>query len=348
MKLRESMLKFHRGFSLIEVMVVMAIISVLAGILLPAVRSTRNTARRLECQNRLRQFGVALHSFESAHGAFPDPFIPVEGEPLGRYGRPIQIKLLPHLDQEAAYQKITSTLGITVNSAEFKYRFAVFQCPGDISTTGLNYRVCVGANSFEGSRRDSASETGQGYGVFGTSRGFAQIRAADITDGLSNTAAMSERSRSHGPGSPYDPTRDIWFSGVMNLGFDPYTRSADDALNACVAGNAFIGRFYSNRVGLNYVEYGLHDTSYNHVATPNGSIPDCTLEALQPPSPDPRTHSPVSISYASVSARSFHPGDVVNVLSMDGSVRSVASQVDTEVWRGFATRADADKTLSAP
>ncbi|MCR9294875.1 MAG: DUF1559 domain-containing protein, partial [bacterium] len=59
------------GFSLVELLIVIAIIGILTGLLLPAVQSSREATRRLSCQNNMRQLGIALHNFESAYGKFP-------------------------------------------------------------------------------------------------------------------------------------------------------------------------------------------------------------------------------------------------------------------------------------
>ena len=59
------------GFTLVELLVVIAIIGVLVALLLPAVQSARSSARRLECGNKIRQLGLAIHNMESNHGVLP-------------------------------------------------------------------------------------------------------------------------------------------------------------------------------------------------------------------------------------------------------------------------------------
>src|SRR5438128_5923880 len=71
-----ALMNFHprssrRGFTLVELLVVIAIIGVLVALLLPAVQSAREASRRTKCLNNLKQFGIAMHNFESVHNRFP-------------------------------------------------------------------------------------------------------------------------------------------------------------------------------------------------------------------------------------------------------------------------------------
>lgn len=94
-------MSIRRGFTLVELLVVIAIIAILVGLLLPAVQTAREAARRTSCQNNLKQIGLALHSFESVHRVFPASgwTQPGPGNPAGRYVSWRSLTL-PYIEQE--------------------------------------------------------------------------------------------------------------------------------------------------------------------------------------------------------------------------------------------------------
>ncbi len=99
---RESVL--HRGFTLIELLVVIAIIAVLIALLLPAVQQAREAARRSQCQNNLKQIGLALQNYHDVNKLFP---IGVNSAtPGGRWGISFWVGLLPYLDQDSIYSQM--------------------------------------------------------------------------------------------------------------------------------------------------------------------------------------------------------------------------------------------------
>src|SRR5262245_50828336 len=90
----------RRGFTLIELLVVIAIIAVLVSLFLPAVQQAREAARRTQCRNNLKQFGLAIHNYAEALGRFP---LSLEAAPIAMS---VHSFLLPYLEQQALYDQI--------------------------------------------------------------------------------------------------------------------------------------------------------------------------------------------------------------------------------------------------
>jgi prepilin-type N-terminal cleavage/methylation domain-containing protein/prepilin-type processing-associated H-X9-DG protein len=105
----------RKGFTLIELLVVIAIIAVLMSLLLPAVQSVREAANRAQCQNNLKQLGIALHNAHAARGAFPPAgeFVginPINGNPLRTQNLHSPITLmLPFMEQQGIYDQMNLT-----------------------------------------------------------------------------------------------------------------------------------------------------------------------------------------------------------------------------------------------
>ena len=107
-----------RGFTLIEVLVVISIIGVLIALLLPAVQAAREAARRSQCVNNLMQLAIALQNYESAHEVLPPGVVNATGPILNAEGLPRgwMVKILPFIEQRNRSVDGTSTRASTTRS----------------------------------------------------------------------------------------------------------------------------------------------------------------------------------------------------------------------------------------
>jgi prepilin-type N-terminal cleavage/methylation domain-containing protein len=196
------------GVTLIELLVVVAIIGVLVALLLPAVQSAREAARRSRCQNNLHQIGTALHVYHGAQRHFPvgciEKRVPVT-KPAGRQ-LAWSATLLPQLEEESLWQQVdfTSAYDSADNANAAVVIVATFLCP---STTrmaaGRDGAIVANTISTSASTayRGAAIDYGGIYGaaqVAPSANGVflydRAVKIADITDGTSHTLAVAEDS----------------------------------------------------------------------------------------------------------------------------------------------------------
>jgi len=123
----------RRGFTLIELLVVIAIIGVLVGLLLPAVQQAREAARRMTCQNHLKQIGLAMQNYHAAHKVFPPGYVSrfdSAGNETGT-GWGWGSFILPQLEQSALFDQINFNVGIehTLNANARVVSLPMFLCP---------------------------------------------------------------------------------------------------------------------------------------------------------------------------------------------------------------------------
>jgi prepilin-type N-terminal cleavage/methylation domain-containing protein len=193
---RKIKFAFRAAFTLVELLVVIAIIGILIAMLLPAVQSVREAARRVQCANHLRQMVLAMHNYESAHKNFPPAYKGSSNLPGWAWGTYI----LPFMEQANLYQSgnvETALFGGGSNPAMpntySKTPLPGFRCPSDLGPElnplrlnhGMsNYRAVAGYNSsgfFE-------ADKDLGGILFQNSK----VPFSDIPDGTSNTIVLGE------------------------------------------------------------------------------------------------------------------------------------------------------------
>lgn len=178
------------GFTVVELMVVVAIIGLLIGLLLPAIQAVRETARRMQCQNHLHQIGIALHNYHAAFRKLPPGGIEVRPEtPRGK-----QIAwsamVLQFLEQPAVYSQIDFNYAFDhpVNAKAAATPIETYLCPSTSRPQVLNRGK--GATDYGGIYGERILTTN--YPPRGVLIHDQAIRFRDVTDGLSRTLMISE------------------------------------------------------------------------------------------------------------------------------------------------------------
>jgi prepilin-type N-terminal cleavage/methylation domain-containing protein len=298
----------RKGFTLIELLVVIAIIAILIGLLLPAVQKVREAAARAQCQNNLKQIGLACFNYESTYKRFP------AGDSATN-GFSSLANLLPYIEQQNVYSQINFGISSTAaaQSAD-AVTIPILMCPAD--PQGATLPAGFGGNSYAGNYGTNIlwSQNGSvANGVFYA--GGVGCRIADITDGTSNTAGFSERLMGDWSNAVVTPRTDL-----INPPGMPVT--PDDAMNICRATDRtnIALQWYSN-YGSYWIN-GNQNTMYTHTSPPN----------------DPLCAYPQNLTQT-MPASSAHAGyGGVNLLLCDGSVHFVNNGISVATWRALGTR----------
>lgn len=331
-----------RGFTLVELLVVITIIGILIALLLPAVQAARESARRSTCTNNMKQLGIAIHVFYDKTQQYPtltygngvnNQAGTRNTNPQGNESRNTGLMhILPSIDQGPVYDVLAAPfpnpsclpwgpIRSYSNYPPYVAQIPTFICPSNPTPAATlwgisaprSYAASVGDSIYVNMYPNSASSPAYLYltrGVFPVAVYPAvqsRITVSSVTDGVSNTILMGERC--YGT----DNRRSIkgyFANNVSGINSQPI------ACLATASGGLYLSTatvMTDRAVGVEWFDGFPAFTGFNTVLPPNS--PSCANDNW-------------GDTWGLFSASSFHPGGV-NVLFGDGAVRFTSNTIDT-------------------
>ena len=330
-----------RAFTLVELLVVIAIIGVLVALLLPAVQSAREAARRMQCSNRQKQLVLAMHNYESTFRVFPTGTINASparngiaagDDPNGQngggnigIGGPWICLMLPYIEQPGLHQNFMKIVAEKPEVVDWfghasyvstapigAQHLPAMDCPShpfvneqldngtDMEHLARgNYAACYGTGGYT---RINTLNPSIG-GMFGNNHSIA---LRDVTDGTSNTVALSELKYrlASATGPSYEDSRGVWTYATMG-------------------GNVFSTQLGPNSAAADRV-WGCRN------------FPQQGMPCVQGPAP---------FDLNQAAARGYHPNGVMGAFA-DGSVRFFSNNIALTAWNALGSRGGGE-TVSA-
>ena len=306
------------GFTLVELLVTIAIISVLMALLLPAVQQGREAARRLSCRNNLKNIGLALHNYHDAHGSFPFGF---DGhETLW------SAMILPQIEQGALYDGLIfqeSGPGQwdsdSPNERAACTLIPLYRCPTmpvaehlDDNPSGslmegrvpVSYRASSGSNGWSDAAATIPADAPAGAVSLDSLRldgiffGASRTRLADVIDGATNTVLVAESYT------------------------DPLFLKDGQAMDYWQLGAPQTGTWFPGGNGGTEFSEGIGSTGPRMNSRLDQSVPGAVME---------------------VSFGSYHTGGAAFCLA-DGSARFISENIDLELYRALGSRSGGEPT----
>ncbi len=341
----------RRGFTLVELLVVIAIIGILVGLTLPAVQQAREAARRAQCQNNLKQIGLALINFESGKG-----HLPYAVDPVTNPANPVDYPkftwityILPQLEQNALYDQLNfdyaplDGTNAPQNPQLVRNQLEALLCPSDPENTDRDSVDQVGITNYSGaegwishvaaqqwpegpadaenshniSRPLAFNTTTNRLDMGGIFRPGRQTKFAQVRDGMSNTVMVAEVTAA-GYLLPTGVTDEVQ-ANRTNSGSSGFIDSGNTR-------SAILGVYGANTHGwprLLNTAVPQNDDGYS----PAGA----------------RMFAPVHQSFYAINTHwpgASTPHNVLQCVLGDGSVRPINLTVENRVWQQLNAMAD--------
>lgn len=316
-----------RGFTLLELLVVIAVLGILVGLLLPAIQFAREAARRMQCASQLKQLALAATIHAEAKRHYPPGALQwYFNEAVSHRGIPLFAFLLPYLEQDNALVRWDYENPINNTSQGAHSNTAVvlplFLCPSDpiprnpIVMSNRDWHYAIGSYGGNGGTRSYFPMEATADGVFHTTgeasepqRHQTPVRPRDITDGLSHTLMFGERSHRDENYSSFNQAG--WGEPLAEWGW--WGASASRKMIGHVTMSAHAPINY--RLPFSFADRGGQDPPAN------------SFSQFQ-----------TYVDRRMCAYGSGHPGGV-NFAFADGSVRFTADHLSMELLRDLSTRA---------
>ena len=346
-------MRSRRGFTIIELLVVVTIIGVLIALLLPAVQAAREAGRRAQCSNNLKQIALAVHGYHDIYQQIPMGELPGGFSP--------HVAILPFLDQTSLYNSINfvmlnesgfgaggrkPTWADAISATVGKTKISTYICPSEVHSDSA--RTDWTDEGLEYWATNYAWNSGTWWpkarawdGLFGRSMDdnpkkstppdppLGAIGLASCSDGASNTLLIAEVAS--GPlATAYGRTRVSECYRMSDIYLNAPIQVSVDSCNAVdwQSGTIPWGGKWRFK-GYPWLEGSLWRTWFNTIRTPNQT---CCTDGIKEPDGG-SNHWWFTMKPAS----SYHPG-VVNAALADGSVKTFKETIDRATWMALSTR----------
>lgn len=326
----------RRGFSLIELVVVIAIIAVLIALLLPAVQQAREAARRTQCKHNLKQIGLAVHNYVDTFSLFPPSACIASASAVNNGSWSVHGRILPQLEQSNLGNLVDLTVAWDNQLAIDNVRVPVYACPSDalgdmVRDPGSGrphlYPTTYGFNMGTWFIFDLTTSRG-GDGMFHPN---ARIGFGSVSDGASSTLLASE-VKAWTPYARNTPPSDTSVPSTSQTVVEYVGACSDKKLN---------GTDPTKNTGhTEWCDGRVHHQGFTTTLPPNTLVAyedgGVTLDVDYNSWQEGRLGG--GPTYAAITSRSYHTGGVNSAL-VDGSVRFVGESVALPIWRAIGTRA---------